>query len=75
MNPQKSPKKDNKTLRNVGHLSSLALEMGVTIYLGNFLGKKADTYFETNFLEEVVTLLAIFLSIYLIIRKVSVLNK
>jgi len=48
--------------------------MGVTIYLGNLLGSWLDGKFETTFLEPAVTLLAVFLSMYVIIKAVKDLN-
>ena len=49
--------------------------MGATIFLGNLLGEWLDLKFEKTYLEDTVTLLAVFLSIYLVIKKVMALNK
>jgi len=75
MDPQKSPKKDNRALRNAAKLSGAGLQMGLTIYLGNLLGSWLDNKFEVTYLETTVTLFAIFLSMYTMIRQVNQLNK
>ncbi|KSA12775.1 MAG: AtpZ/AtpI family protein [Maribacter dokdonensis] len=77
MEPQK-PRKDNdnsELLRNAASLSGVAIQMGVTIFLGNLLGEWLDEKYEKTFLEDTFTLLAVFLSIYLVIKKVMALNK
>ncbi|MEP2057173.1 MAG: AtpZ/AtpI family protein [Maribacter litoralis] len=77
MEPQK-PRKGNdnsELLRNAASLSGVAIQMGVTIFLGNLLGEWLDEKFEKTFLEDTFTLLAVFLSIYLVIKKVMTLNK
>ncbi|VXB51691.1 AtpZ/AtpI family protein [Maribacter litoralis] len=77
MEPQK-PRKGNdnsELLRNAASLSGVAIQMGVTIFLGNLLGEWLDEKFEKTFLEDTFTLLAVFLSIYLVIKKVMALNK
>ena len=77
MEPQK-PRKGNdnsELLRNAASLSGVAIQMGVTIFLGNLLGEWLDEKFEKTFLEDTFTLLAAFLSIYLVIKKVMALNK
>jgi len=55
-------------------LSGAGIQMGLTIYLGFILGKWLDATFETNFLKETVTLLAIFLSMYSLIKQVNKLH-
>lgn len=73
---QKMPKdKKNAPLKNWARFSTIALQMGVTIYLGNLLGGWLDSKFETSFLEPTVTLLAVFLSMYIVIKEVMQLNK
>jgi uncharacterized membrane protein YfcA len=66
--PQKKPL--NKALQ----LSGAGLQMGATIYLGFLLGKWLDKTLETNFLEETVTLLAIFLAMYSLIKQANKIN-
>ncbi|ANH59600.1 AtpZ/AtpI family protein [Dokdonia donghaensis] len=67
--------KENAPLKNWARFSTIALQMGVTIYLGNLLGVWLDQKFETTYLEKTVTLFAIFLSIYFVIKGVMRLNK
>lgn len=55
-------------------LSGAGIQMGLTIYLGFLLGKWLDATFETNFLEKTVTLLAIFISMYSLIKQVNKLH-
>lgn len=66
-NPQKPI---NKALQ----LSGAGLQMGLTIYLGFLLGKWLDKIWETNFLKETVTLLAIFLAMYSLIKQANKIN-
>ncbi len=75
MEQQKPPKKKNTGLQNAAALSGVGIQMGLTIYLGNLLGSWLDGTFETAYLEITITLLAIFLSMYSMIRQVNNLNK
>lgn len=75
MDQQKPPKKKNTGLQNAAVLSGVGIQMGLTIYLGNLLGSWLDGKFETAYLEITITLLAIFLSMYSMIRQVNNLNK
>ena len=74
MDQQKSPKK-GENLRKALGLSGVAFQMGATIYAGNFLGKWLDTEYGITYLEKTTTLIAVFLSMYLVIKKVTRLNK
>ncbi|EAQ51499.1 MULTISPECIES: AtpZ/AtpI family protein [Leeuwenhoekiella] len=69
-----SEKKPESPLKSWAKFSTVAIQMGVTIYLGNLLGSWLDGKFETTFLEPAVTLLAVFLSMYVIIKAVKDLN-
>ena len=75
MSQQKPPKTPNTGLQKAAKLSGVGLQMGLTIYLGNVLGSWLDQKFELNFLEITITLLAIFLSMYSMIRQVNSINK
>jgi len=72
---QQKPEDNSNLLRTAASLSGLAIQMGATIYLGNLLGSWLDETYEKTFLEDTITLLAVFLSIYLVIKKVMALNK
>ncbi|MFC4633796.1 AtpZ/AtpI family protein [Dokdonia ponticola] len=67
--------KEKKALKNWAVFSSIGLQMGLTIFLGNVLGAWLDQKFETSFLEETTTLIAVFASMFLIIYRVNRLNK
>jgi uncharacterized membrane protein YfcA len=70
-NQKNNPKKPlNKALQ----LSGAGLQMGLTIYLGFLLGKWLDRSLETNFLKEIVTLIAIFLAMYSLIKQANKIN-
>ena len=56
-------------------LSGIGLQMGLIIFLGNLLGKWLDTTFNKSFLEPTITILAIFISIYSVIKGVNKINK
>lgn len=74
MEPQKHPKKGNQGLQTAVKLSGIGLQMGITIYLGNILGSWLDEKYATNFLEISITLLAILVSMYAMIRQANNLN-
>lgn len=70
-NPKKAQKKPlNKAIQ----LSGAGLQMGLTIYLGFLLGKWLDKTFDTTFLRETITLLAIFLAMYSLIKQANRIN-
>lgn len=67
--------KEKKALKNWAVFSTIGLQMGLTIFLGNLLGTWLDKKFETTFLEEISTLFAVFAAMFLIIYRVNRLNK
>jgi uncharacterized membrane protein YfcA len=75
MEPQKPHKKINKDLQKAAKLSGIGIQMGLTIYLGNLLGSWLDKKYDTNYLEISITLVAIFASMYSMIRQANNLNK
>lgn len=48
--------------------------MALTIFLGNLAGVWLDEKLATAYLEETLTLLAVFLSMYIIVRRVNKFN-
>jgi uncharacterized membrane protein YfcA len=74
MEQQKHPKKTNKGLQTAAKLSGIGIQMGITIYLGNLLGAWLDQKFVTNYLEIAITLIAIFVATYAMIRQANNLN-
>ena len=67
--------KGNTGLKNWAKFSTIGLQMGVTIYIGNKLGVWLDEKYDVKWLEQTITLCAIFISIYLVIRGVMHFNK
>lgn len=67
-------KTKKKPLNKALQLSGAGLQMGLTIYLGFLLGKWLDVKFETSFLRETITLLAIFLAMYSLIKQANKIN-
>ena len=61
-------------LKNWAIFSGIGLQMGITIFLGNLLGNWLDYKFNLSFLEETLTLVAIFTSMYAIIHRVNKFN-
>ena len=55
--------------------TSVAFTMGATIFLGNLLGKWLDAHYEKEFWETTVTLLSVFISIYMVIAQVIKVSK
>ena len=75
MEKDKSNKKvTKKPLNKAIQLSGAGLQMGLTIYLGFLLGSWLDTKFELDFLTETITLLAIFLAMYSLIKQANRIN-
>lgn len=64
-----------KPLNKAIQLSGAGLQMGLTIYLGFLLGSWLDTKFELTFLTETITLLAIFLAMYSLIKQANKINE
>lgn len=63
-----------KPLNKALQLSGAGLQMGLTIYLGFLLGKWLDAIFQLTFLTEILTLLAIFLALFSLIKQANTLN-
>jgi membrane protein DedA with SNARE-associated domain len=71
----KQNKPQGKPLNKALQLSGAGLQMGVTIYLGFILGEWLDQKLELTFLTEVVTLFAIFLAMYSLIKQANKINE
>ncbi|MDC7996767.1 AtpZ/AtpI family protein [Gilvibacter sediminis] len=67
--------KRNGALKNWAVFSSIGLQMGLIIWLGNLLGSWLDSKFNTTFLETTITLVAIFASMFSVIHRVNRFNK
>lgn len=66
--------KKKSPISNWARFSTIALQMGLTIYLGNLLGEWLDEKYDKTFLEPTITLIAVFLSMYIVIRGVQQMN-
>ncbi len=75
MSQQRPPKKEGSYLGNAAKLSGAGIQMGLTIYLGNLLGSWLDNRFDVNYWEITITLAAIFLAMYALIKQVNTINK
>lgn len=71
-NPQPSNQKEPKQYNSILKYSGLAIQMGVSIYLGNWLGVYLDEKYQSpsGIYAKVITLIAVFLSIFMVIRQV-----
>jgi hypothetical protein len=67
-------KKKGKGLKNWAVFSSIGLQMGLIIYLGNLLGQWLDEKFTTTYLENTVTILAVFGAMYSVITRLKHFN-
>ena len=70
-NPQKK-KQLNKYLQ----LTGVCFQMGITIYLGAYFGKKLDANFQTDsrIYTLILTLLALVISIWAVLRQLKNIN-
>lgn len=55
----------------------IAAQMGVTIYLGAFFGKKLDEKYpnEKNYFTILLTLFSVFIAVYIIIKQLNRINQ
>ncbi len=70
-----NPKK-KKQLNKYLQLTGVAIQMGVTIYLGVYFGKWLDVYFETNnkTYTIILTLLALVAAIWSVLAQLKSIN-
>lgn len=71
----KENQKQGKQLNPYIRFTSVAFQMGATIYLGNLLGKWLDVKYNKDFWESIVTLFSVFLAIYQVISQVIKISK
>lgn len=67
MSSEKKP--NDNPLKALAKVSGMGIQMGLTIYGGNSLGRWLDQKMQWNFLEISLTLLAIALAIYAMIKQ------
>lgn len=65
----------NSGLKNWAVFSGIGLQMGLIIFLGNLLGKWIDQQFNTLYAEEIVTIIAVFLAMFMIVYRVNRMHK
>ncbi len=68
---QKPKKQPSPYLR----FTSVAFQMGGTIYLGNILGTWLDKKYNLEIWENIITLFAVFIAMYLVISQVLKISK
>lgn len=67
MSKNSSP--NDHPLKSLAKVSGMGIQMGLTIYGGNLLGRWLDQKMQWNFLEISLTLLAIAVAIYAMIKQ------
>lgn len=74
MGSQRKPssQKEQKPYNSYIRFTGLAIQMAVTIYLGNLLGVYLDerTGNTSELYSKIITLIAVFLAIFMVIRQV-----
>lgn len=74
LQPNKAPK-PNKGPSKFIRFTSVAFQMGGTIFLGNYLGQWLDVKYNKDYLETTITLISVFASMYLVIAQVIKVSK
>lgn len=70
------PKKDDRKVSKLAQLSGIGLQMGATIFLGAYLGKYLDGKYpmEKKWFTIGLTLLAVAISLYNVLKQVNRIN-
>lgn len=74
MSQEQQPKKGKAPSKFI-RFTGVAFQMGGTIFLGNYFGKWLDGKYNTDHWETIITMLAVFTSMYLVISQVIKLSK
>jgi F0F1-type ATP synthase assembly protein I len=74
---EKKPKKKNSRLKNWAILSGIGFQMGATIFVCAWIGKKLDEKYpmEKNWFTIGFVLFGVFASLYVVLKQVKYLNK
>ncbi|MFD2916999.1 AtpZ/AtpI family protein [Psychroserpens luteus] len=72
---KRNNKKQGKSPSKYIRFTSVAFQMGATIWLGNLLGKWLDSKYNQDFWESTVTLLSVFIAMYMVIIQVIKVSK
>jgi membrane protein DedA with SNARE-associated domain len=68
------PKKKNQLHKYLA-LTGVAIQMGITMYLGVFFGKKLDVHYETNKTFTIIlTLVALLASLWSVLAQLKSIN-
>lgn len=67
--------KEKGALKNWAVFSGIGIQMGLIIFLGNALGSWMDAKSEKSFLEDTITIIAVFLAMFAVVYRVNRLNK
>ncbi len=72
---QRKVSKANKGPNKFIRFTSIAFQMGGTIFIGNYLGQWLDAKYNKDYLETTITLVSVFISMYLVIAQVIKISK
>lgn len=77
MKKKKKPTKKSKPLNKFARLSGIGIQMGVTIFLGAYLGKFLDNKYpnDKKWFTIGLTLLAVAISFYSVLKQVNKINQ
>lgn len=77
MKEKKDPQRQNQSVRKWIALTGIGFEMGATIFICAWVGKKMDQYFETKkgWFTIGFVLLGVFISLYILVKQLQYLNK
>jgi len=77
MTKKKPEKKPSSTLKNVAVLSGMAAQMGVTIYLGAYVGKWLDVKYpaDKKWFTMIFILLGVGISLFSVLKQLNKFNE
>lgn len=77
MNQNSPPEKKGKSLKKWAALSGIGFQMGATIFLFAWIGRRVDAYFQTQkeWFTIVGVLFGVFISIYTLLKTLKKINK
>ncbi|MGB0892198.1 MAG: AtpZ/AtpI family protein [Flavobacteriaceae bacterium] len=57
-------------LKKAAVFTGIGIQMGCVIFFGNYLGERLDQFFKKDYLETTITLVFVFIAMYVVISKV-----
>jgi len=77
MKKNNKPSKKSKPLNKFARLSGIGIQMGVTVFLGAYLGKFLDNKYPSDkkWFTIGLTILAVAISLYNVLRQVNKINQ